>query len=546
MVSSVQINDRTLCDLELLLDGSFSPLKGFMSEEDYYGVVDNMRLASGEIWPLPINLKVTQDSEIKIGDTIILKDQTNYPIAEMVVTSRYIPDLDRECQGAYGTTDTNHPYVAIIKSQKNPLYLGGPVKKINTPRHFDFTDIRKTPTETKEYFKKHGWKNIIGFQTRNPMHRSHFELTKYAIQQAWESDPSLDPAQGDDVKLFLNPVVGITQAVDINYYTRVKCYQEIIKKYPEGTAMLNLLNLSMRMAGPREAVFHAIVRKNYGCTHFVVGRDHAGPSYKTKDGKSFYGPYDAQELLMGNAQEIGIKVLTSKLIVYNSTCQEYMPIDQVPQGEKVLQISGTEQRRLLRAHEPIPDWFSFPEIVDILQRECNSQSQGICVYLVGLSGSGKSTIAGCLEQKIYEKDYRKVTILDGDVVRNHLSKGLGFSQEDRSTNVQRIGYVASEIVKHGGIVVCANIAPYDSDRLINRELVESTGGKYIEVFVNTSLEECERRDVKGLYALARSGKIKNFTGISDPFETPIKSDLEVSEQTGLENIVNKIIDLMYT
>jgi sulfate adenylyltransferase len=534
---SLVLDNRQLCDLELILNGGFNPLNGFMNEKDFNSVLDNMRLYSGELWPMPIVLKIDTKKmeEIKDLNEIKLLDSTNLPLAKLYIDDIYKPDLIKECKCVFGSDDDNHPYIKkILKDKNDTFYVGGKIEKINLPLHFDFKDIRMTPKQTKKYFKDNGWETVLGFQTRNPMHRSHMELTKYALKCTGVND----------AKLFLNPVVGATQECDVDYYTRVKCYKILIKHYPENTAILNLLPLSMRMAGPREALWHALIRQNYGCTHFVVGRDHAGPSYKKKDGNSFFGPYDAHELLEKYDSELNIKVIKSQWIVYVEDTKSYMRIDQVPEGMKVLNISGTEQRRMLREGEDIPEWFSFPDVVSELKKKFKPKhKQGLCLYLVGLSGSGKSTIANSLKSKLMELDNREISILDGDVIRQNLSKGLTFSKEDRSTNVRRIGYVGSEIVKHGGIVICANIAPYEVDREHNRKLISNLGN-YIEIYVKTDLEVCENRDIKGLYKLAREGIIKSFTGISDPFEVPKNADIIVDGSENLDNIVDNIINYL--
>lgn len=539
---NIILDSRELCDLELLLNGAFSPLDGFLKEEDYNSVLLNLRLKSGELWPMPIVL-AKKDKGFSVGETVNLCNSENLPIASMTLESIYQPDLDVECNSVFGSTDTNHPYIQIIKNREGLVYLGGRVEKINGVPHFDFDDLRLTPTETKKYFKDNNWDTVVGFQTRNPMHKSHYFLSKYALEQTGI----------EDAKVLIHPVVGVTQTCDIDYHTRVRCYKKIMEKYEPNTAKLSLLPLSMRMAGPREAVWHALIRKNYGCTHFVVGRDHAGPSFKKENGESFFGPYDAQDLLMKYAGEIGISVITSKLIVYatpKSSLENgiYSPIDALDKEKyDIHAISGTQQRKMLRDGDPIPEWFSFPEVVSELTKGFKPKNRkGFCVYLVGLSGSGKTTIAKALHAKLLELEaHRKITLLDGDVVRQNLSKGLKFTKEDRSTNVKRIGYVASEVVKHSGIVICANIAPYEDDRNFNRNTIEKHGN-YIEIFVNTSLDECERRDVKGLYKKARSGIIPNFTGISDPFEEPSTPELKLDGNTNvsLRDNVNSIIEYL--
>lgn len=535
------LSKRLQCDLELLLNGGFEPLTGFLNENDYNSVVEKMRLSSGEIWPMPIVLPIDEEisKNYTLGDEIILCNEENLPLAKLHIESIFKPDLIKECECVFGCADDNHPYVKIVMSYKNCLYLGGKTTKIRDIPHFDFCDIRLTPAQTKKLFKENKWDNIVGFQTRNPMHRSHYELTRYAMTKG-------------NAKLFLNPVVGITQDCDIDYSTRVKCYKKLMKHYPEGDAILCLLPLSMRMAGPREAVWHALIRKNYGCTHFVVGRDHAGPSYKKKDGSDFYGPYEAQDLLLSVANEIGIKCILSKMIVYainknDSEDSKYAAIDTINEEEyKIMKISGTQQRAMLRNGEPLPDWFTFPEIQEELVKQFKPNNRkGLCLYFIGLSGAGKTTIVNALKEKMSEYTERNVSILDGDVVRQNLSKGLGFSKEDRSTNVRRIGYVASEIVKHDGIVLCSNIAPYDEDRISNRSLIENLG-IYIQVYVKTELNDCEERDVKGLYKLARDGKIKQFTGISDPFEEPSLNELIIDggNSTTIGANVDRIIEYL--
>ena len=518
----ITIDNKTISDLECIVDGYFSPLCQFMDKEDWEKVCTTMHLKDGSFFPLPITLAI-KDSVV-LDETIILVDSTNYPLASMVIKEIYEPDIDFECLNAYGTIDTNHPYVEYKQAHKGKQYISGPLTKINKVRHYDFQSDRLLPKQTREYFASRGWKTIVGFQTRNPMHRAHFELTQYALKKA-----------ANNAKLFLNPVVGETQTVDIEYFVRTRCYKEIIKKYEDDQVLLGLLPLAMRMAGPREACLHALIRKNYGCTHFVVGRDHAGPSYKTKEGKTFYGPYDAQNLLEKYEKEIGIKSIVSMQIVYNQTKNIYEPIDEVDKNDTILELSGTQQRELLRSGKEIPEWFSYPEVINILKSSI--KQKGICYSFVGLSGSGKTTAANILKIMILEEHCDKeITMLDGDIVRKHLSN-LGFSKEDRETNIRRIGYVASEIVKHGGIVICANISPYDYLRLENRKLVEDTGGTYVEIFVDPGLEVCEIRDVKGLYKLAREGKIKQFTGISDPFEEPSKADLILKDVESDENLL---------
>ena len=517
------LDERSLCDLEMILNGGFSPLKGFMNQEDYQSVLNTMRLKDGSLWPIPIVLHVPNEKIELIESNnitgIILRDKYFTPIAKLEIKDIYQPNLQLESKAIFGVVDENHPYIKyMVTSKSNCHYVGGKIVKINDPIHYNFINLRLTPAECKDFFKSNGWNTIVGFQTRNPMHRSHFELTKYALRQT----------NDNSAKLLIHPVVGVTQECDVPYETRVKCYQKIIEHYPPNTAKLSLLPLSMRMAGPREALWHALIRQNYGCTHFVVGRDHAGPSFKTQSGENFFGPYDAQKLLHEHQAELSIQIITSEWIVYVKEREEYMLINEIPDNLTKMFISGTEQRKLLELGKDIPDWFTYPNIVEELKKIFPPKiKRGFCIYFIGLSGCGKTTLANVLIERLKETlDGRKITLLDGDVIRTNLSKGLGFSKENRSVNVRRVGYVASEIVKHGGVAICATIAPYECDRQANREKIGVDN--YIEVFIDTPLDVCEERDVKGLYKKARDGTIKQFTGISDPFETPINCNITVS------------------
>jgi sulfate adenylyltransferase len=517
---SWDLTPRQICDLELLMNGGCSPLKGFMSEEDYNGVVDNMRLADGSLWPMPVTLDVSEDFAAKVepGQDIALRDQEGVILAILSISDKYVPNKAREAEKVFGADDVAHPAVNYLHHVAGPVYLGGPVTGIQPPMHYDFRARRDTPNELRAYFRKLGWRKIVAFQTRNPLHRAHQELTFRAAKEA-------------QANLLIHPVVGMTKPGDVDHFTRVRCYEAVRDKYPGSTTTMSLLPLAMRMAGPREAVWHGLIRKNYGCTHFIVGRDHAGPG-KNSAGEDFYGPYDAQDLFRAHQEEMGIEMVDFKHMVYVQERAQYEPADEIHDRDSVtiLNISGTELRRRLREGLEIPEWFSFPEVVNELRRTSPPRSkQGFTVFFTGLSGSGKSTIANAIMVKLMEMGGRPVTLLDGDVVRKHLSSELGFSKEHRDINIRRIGYVASEITKNGGIAICAPIAPYTATRRAVREMIESYGA-FVEVHVATSLEECERRDRKGLYALAREGKIKEFTGISDPYEAPTHAELVVDTE----------------
>jgi sulfate adenylyltransferase len=512
---SWDLTPRQLCDLELLLSGGFSPLDGFQRRAEYERVCAEMRLPSGVLWPMPITLDVPEAlaGTLKVGGMLALRDTEGVMLAVLHVEELWRPDREAEARAVFGTTNREHPGVAHLLDRTHPVAVGGRVEGLQLPLYYDFQSLRATPAEVRAEFGRRSWRRIVAFQTRNPLHRAHQELTLRAAKDA-------------QANLLIHPVVGMTKPGDVDHYTRVRCYQALLPTYPPNSAMLSLLPLAMRMGGPREAVWHAIIRKNYGCTHFIVGRDHAGPG-KDASGKPFYGPYDAQELLAKHEKELGIAMVPFKQMLYVPELDSYFPEDAVPEGAKTIDISGTEQRRRLQRGIELPAWFTFPAVERELRRSSPARArQGFVVFFTGLSGSGKSTIANVLLVKLLEMGGRPVTLLDGDMVRKHLSSELGFSKEHRDINIRRIGYVASEIAKHRGIAICAPIAPYDKTRKDVRAMVSETGG-FVLVHAATPIEVCEGRDRKGLYAKARAGIVKEFTGISDPYEVPDDAELVI-------------------
>ena len=512
---SWDLTERQVCDTELLLNGGFSPLDGFLTQADFDAVCRTMRLADGTLWPMPINLDVTEAfaEGLHPGARIALRHPEGMVLAVMTVEDIYRPDFRAQAEQVFGAADEAHPEVFRLFHQTNPVYLGGRLEGLELPPHHTFKHLRHTPQELREWFAKLGWNNVVAFQTRNPMHRAHVELAKRASQKG-------------AANLLIHPVVGMTKPGDVDYFVRVRCYQEVVKHFPEQTTALSLLPLAMRMGGPREAVWHAIIRKNYGCARFIVGRDHAGPG-KNNQGEDFYGPYDAQELVQKYQDELGIVMQPFEEMVYVEDLAQYVPRSEVPEGARVLNISGTELRRRLKEGLELPEWFSYAEVISKLREAFPpKREQGFTVFFTGLSGSGKSTVANILMAKLMEIGTRPVTLLDGDLVRKHLSSELGFSKEHREINIKRIGYVASEITKNRGIAICAPIAPYAATRREVREMVSQHGG-FIEVHVATPLEVCEARDRKGLYAKARAGLIKQFTGIDDPYEEPENAEVVV-------------------
>ena len=528
----IPVSGRQLFDLELLLNGGFSPLAGFMGRETYERVRDEMRLPSGELWPMPIVLDRPR-RDLEEGQQVLLCDTYNKPLAIMTVTDVWEPDKEIEAARVYGTTDRDHYGVSYVMDRMGPVYVGGTLEGISLPEYEDFADLRFTPRQLRERFAERGSERVVAFQTRNPLHRAHFDIIRRA-------------ASDHDATALIHPVVGETKTGDIDYVTRVKAYRELHRHYLAETAELSLLPLSMRMGGPREALWHAIIRKNYGATHFIIGRDHAGPG-KNAHGEPFYGDYDAQELVEQFRGELGIEVVPMKKVVYAEEEGAFIPENEITDRHTTRQLSGTEFREMLARGDEIPSWFSFPEVIEVLRRSVRvERSSGVTIFFTGLSGAGKTTIARTLTARLREEYEREVTLLDGDVVRENLSKGLGFSKEDRDTNIERIGFVAGEITRHGGLVVCSAIAPYRAAREANRRRVEAHG-TYIEVYVATPLSVCRERDAKGLYEKADKGLIKNFTGVSDPYEEPVDPEItlhadERSPFEAADEIIHYLLD----
>lgn len=515
---SWDMTDRQLCDIELILNGAFSPLDGFLNRDDYQGVLREMRLQSGLLWPIPINLDVTEPfaGSLSSGEHVALRDREGVIIAILEVQDIWKPDKREEAESVYQTQEEAHPGVDYLFNRAHEVYLGGKLRGIEPPTHYDFRLLRDSPSELRGRFRKLGWRKVVAFQTRNPLHRAHQELSFRAAHQ-------------NEANLLIHPVVGLTRQGDVDHFTRVRCYEKIMEHYPDQTTTLSLLNLAMRMAGPREALWHGLIRKNFGCTHFIVGRDHAGPG-TDPHGQPFYGPYEAQELFSRHEKEMDISLVPFQQMVYVEDRAQYIPVDETTPEMRIKTLTGTEFRRRLNEGLEIPEWFSYPEIIaELRKRYPPRHKQGLTLFFTGLSGSGKSTIANALLVKLLEIGGRQVTLLDGDIVRKNLSSELGFSKEHRNLNIERIGFVASEITKNGGIAVCAPIAPYRATRRKVRQMVESLGG-FVLIYVSTPLEVCEKRDRKGLYAKARAGLIKEFTGIDDPYEAPEKAEVVIDTQ----------------
>jgi sulfate adenylyltransferase len=506
---SIKISMRALCDLELLATGGFSPLNEFMGKADYERVLREMRLTDGTLFPLPITLTANPAELPMVGEEIALRNANNDLIAVLEIDEVFHWDHETEARLAYGTTDARHPMISEMVNW-GKVCISGPMKVINLPKYHDFIDLRMTPVQVRQRLEAMGHDNVVAFQTRNPLHRIHEELTKRAADRVGGS-------------LLIHPVVGMTKPGDVDHYTRVRIYRSLVEKYyAQDKTMLSLLPLAMRMAGPREALLHAIIRRNHGANHFIVGRDHAGPG-KDSSGKPFYGPYDAQEMLQKHEAELGVKMVPFEELVYLPEREEYVEAKDVPEGAKVANISGTQVRDdYLAKGKLLPEWFTRTETAQILRQMYPPRhQQGFCIWFTGLSGAGKTVTAQVLTELLLEHG-KQLTMLDGDVIRTHLSKGLGFSKEDRDTNILRIGFVAGEIVRHGGVVVCAAISPYRAARNEARQMV---GENFIMAYMDTPIEVCEQRDTKGLYAKARRGELKGFTGVDDPYEPPISPEI---------------------
>ncbi|MDM8517746.1 bifunctional sulfate adenylyltransferase/adenylylsulfate kinase [Desulfobacterales bacterium HSG16] len=524
-LTDITLNDRQICDLEMLAVGAFSPLTGFMRRTDYESVLDRMRLQDNTLWPVPVCLDISalQAKSLEAGQSVALKDTEGFLLAVMHIEDVWEAEREKEAKKIYGTTDTAHPGVRYLMNSSGTYYAGGNIEAVNLPPHYDFTRLRMTPEEVRSMYKKMGWHRVVGFLTQNPVHRPQFEMTLEAMQKA-------------KANLLLLPVASKTGTHDFDHYTRVRCYREVVRKYPPDSYVMNLLPLAMRMTGPRDAVFNAIIARNFGCTHFIVNHDHGSPDpvksgvkngVNNKNGKFFYEPGKAVELALETEKEIGVKIIPFEKTLYLPFEDEYRFESEVTKGTQSIFFTDADIKERIRTGRRIPDWATFPEVLGELRRSYPPPGkQGLTVFFTGLSGAGKSTLAQVLYSKFLEIGDRPVTLLDGDIVRHNLSNELSFSKEHRDINVRRIGFVASEITKNRGIAICAPIAPYESTREEIRSTIEAYGG-FVEVHVSTSIEICEKRDRKGMYAKARAGLIKGYTGVDDPYEIPEDPELRI-------------------
>lgn len=532
---SHKLTPRQLCDLELIHNGGFAPLTTFLSQADYQSVVQHCRLHNHTLWPIPVVLDIatTLAERLTHNDTLQLLDSEGHIIATLTVHECYTPDKLIEAQAVYGTTDPAHPGVRYLLHNTEAVYVSGPLHVLAPPPHFNFAAHYHTPTALKAFFAQHHWQRVVGFQTRNPLHRAHQELTLRAMQAC-------------DAHLLLHPVVGQTKPGDIESHVRIKCYQLMLKRYPEHSVTLSLLPLAMRMAGPREALWHALIRHNYGCTHFIVGRDHAGPGHNAQ-GKAFYAPEAAQHFVAQFADELPLQVLPFSELQYVKSKARYHTQDEIAADPSITSpdiatLSGSELRERLRTDQAIPEWFSYPEIIQQLRKAELPRAQlGLTIFFTGLPSSGKSTLANALLHRLMELTDRTVSLLDGDLFRQLFSTRLGYSKADRDENVKRVGYIATEITKHRGIAICALIAPYADARLAVREMV-SQHGHFVEIYNATPLAACEARDPKGLYRKARSQQIQHFTGVDDPYEPPLSPEITLNtDHKSVAECVEEII-----
>lgn len=515
--ASLTLSKRQMCDLELLINGGFHPLQGFMDRETYESVLENARLPDGSLWSIPITLDVAETfaEKLEIGQQIALRDNEGFMPAAMTITDIWRPDKQREAETVFGTASAGHPGVRYLLEGEQPVYLGGTIEGIQLPTHYDFESLWNTPQELRHLFRKTGWRRVVAFHSSNPMHRLHRDMI-------------LQVAKQHQAHILLHPVVGVTKPGDLHYYARVHCYKAVRRRFPHELAALSLLPVAMRMAGPREALWHALINRNFGCSHFIVGPDHASPPRNNGDGAGFYGKYAAQEYVQELASEAGIEAIPVPEQRYVPAKNAYLSDRDIDaEGLDSVGISSTKLKEYLLSGQEIPDWFSYPEVIGELRKVYPPRNcQGITLFFTGLSGSGKSTLASIVFAKLIESGSRPVSLLDGDIVRQNLSSELGFSKKHRDINIRRIGFVASEITKNGGVAICAPIAPYTETRRAVRDVIEQHGA-FIEIHVSTPLDVCEARDRKGLYAKARKGIIPEFTGISDPYETPETPELRI-------------------
>ena len=513
---SVTLTKRQICDLELILNGAFSPLQGFLNQAAYESVLENLRLPDGSLWPIPVTLDLPQATleGIAIGEPIALRDEEGFMPAVLTLEEKWQPDKKREALAVYGTDSDMHSGVRYLYEQVNDSYISGRLEGIQLPVHYEFETLRDTPEEMRSRFEKMGWRRVVAYHTSNPMHRLHREMI-------------VNAAKDTEAHILLHPTVGVAKPGDLHYYARVHCYRAIKRHFPHNLAELSLLPLAMRMAGPREALWHALINQNYGCTHFIVGPDHASPPPDPNKGH-YYEKFEACRLTQQYQDDLAIEVVPVEEMQYVEEKRRFMPVSQIDEMQLKSSVYSNETLKWALAHnQEIPEWFSYPSVIDELQRVYPPRhKQGFTLFFTGLSGSGKSTIAGILFAKLIESGSRPVSLLDGDIVRRNLSSELGFSKAHRDLNIRRIGFVASEITKNGGVAICAPIAPYTETRRAVRELIEAHGA-FIEIHVSTPLEVCEARDRKGLYAKARKGLIPEFTGISDPYEIPEIAELDI-------------------
>lgn len=522
---------RQLCNLEMLLSGAFAPLTTFLNEEDFYSVVETMRLANGQLWPMPIVFDVQSIVRISLGTKIILKDQFDKPLAVLEVSSIYKPNKRDKALKVYGTTDFAHPGVKNLFEKTGNYFLSGKLRQLHSIEHYDFPEYYCSPTELKKYIRDQGHQVVIGFQTRNPIHKAHYTLMT-------------ETAKKYKGTILIHPAVGETPAGDIDYVTRVRSYIRLQRKYMKKNSILSLLPLAMNMAGPRSALLHALIRKNYGCTHFIIGRKHADPGLDS-NGNPFYEPYDAQQLVESLADEIGLKIISLPEVTYVEEENMHIFEKDLKPHHTSRNISGTKFRQMMLENESIPDWFSFPEVIEEVRRGIQKQNnKGLTIFFTGLPSAGKTTLAQRLYYKLLEIQDKSISVFDGDLVRKSLSAGLGFSKKDRIQNILRIGFVAKEITKHGGIAVCAAIAPYEEARRINRKSIEEVG-HYVEVYVSTPLKVCQKRDVKDLYKKAGKGLVEKMTGVQDAYEIPQHADLVIdTEKMNPDEAVQAILDYL--
>jgi sulfate adenylyltransferase len=527
---SLDLSWKQICELELLLNGALSPLTGYMNQAERHSVLSGMKLPDGLFWPRPVMLVVSEKAaqNLAAGQTVALRDSEGVMPAILHISEVWPADPEAEMALA----EASGVPLARTQAEAGQFYVGGRLEGVTLPPRHDFLNLRLTPAEMREQFARLGWRKVMAYQPSQALHRPQYEfLLRTAMQQ--------------EANLLIHAVAGSDPVLESGHFALVRACQALMPRLPASTSMLALNPMTPWAAGPRKTLLKAIMARNYGCSQLVTGGETVLESLH-KESSQRRGqdtPNLSSDTVYAVAKEsLGVTLLPFPRMVYVEDRDEWLPEETVPADTRSESMSGAELTRRLMQNIKVPEWFSFPEVLDEMRKAYPPRKQqGFTVFFTGLSGSGKSTIARALTVRLMEMGGRRVSLLDGDIVRTHLSSELGFSKAHRDINIRRIGFVASEITKHGGTAICAPIAPYQATRRAVRSMIEEWGG-FLEIHVSTSVEVCEGRDRKGLYAKARAGLIPEFTGVSDPYEIPENAELTIdTTRYSVEEAVQMIV-----